>query len=199
MKRLVVLFVGDAGEFLFSVSLRHETGFTGADPQAKLDAFNAVFNGALFKHFDLVAPLAFFAAALPFLHALPGPFAVGDNFEEFRILKVPFLKRVSDVIPEFENVVRWSRPEGEGIEGIDRPARIETYQVRVKNLAFELETTVASLQLAEEFVLFTGQATAQFRFNDLGQRLFAHFVGHLRQVAFSGHFFKHGGVERGAA
>ena len=97
---LELFFFREAFEGVGLSSSHEETRLPGADAEAKLNGLDPVFGRSLFKDFHLVAPLALFAPTLPFRDALVGPLSIGNDFEKLRVIKIPLLEGMGEVIPK---------------------------------------------------------------------------------------------------
>ena len=117
----------------------------------------------------------------PFTQRFTGAFNVGHAAQEGRNGKPFVRKRESDVVPEFTQGLGRFRPQRHGVQALDRPFRMQTHHVLVKDLASQTHALVALLHLAQIIFFIRRQRPLELRGEQVLKVLFLH--RHHRQCA----------------
>ena len=88
---------------------------------------------------------------------------VGHAAQEGRWRETFVRQRERDVIPKLRQIFRRFRPQRDGIHALDRPLRMQTNHVLVKNFAREPHALVALFHLAQIILLIRRERAAEFR------------------------------------
>ena len=120
--------------------------------------------------FNTVIPRRDFPLLLPITHLALHRAKISDRVHELRVIQLPLVEGIGDIIPELDYITGGHRPQLERLITADLPPGTQPHHIVIVDFALDYITPITLFHLADKVCLLIVNLSIQLAFNQVDHR-----------------------------